>query len=302
MMAETKKHAITIFAMFVSCHLSGGITNALYTTFSDLCGSFEGFEHQSGVLDTIKEKWTQIKDGKSAAKMFGLISFAIVAVLSKIFGFDASKFDFKKYMSLGRPESKGSIVEHIIDDAIFFIEKGLIFFKTGSFKNLFIDEVIAKEYDEEFAFLVGHYQNVEIDSMESGAGISLTTYLARLEQCVSDTQKMAKGVHKHSERRFLTDRHSKLLKMCDVTRKIVLGKNARIKPFGIMLEGRSGVGKTNLKGLLIRLVTLCNPKHFSGDEKSICTMNGDDPYQTELTNSHQVIILDDMALTINISF
>lgn len=297
MMSDSAKQSIAIYTLFVSCHIEGGLSKTILDMLQAFFSAFADIEPQGGIIDSIKDRWTQVKESKSAGKMLALISFAVVAVFSKLFGYDSSKFDFEKYMSLGRPEPKGSVMEHIVDDALFFIDKGLVFFKTGSFQSLFIDEVIAKKYDEEFAFLLGNYQNVETDTMEPSCGISISTYLARLEQCAEDTAKMASHIGRHSERRFLTERQAKLIKMVDTTRKIVEGKNSRIKPYGIMLEGRSGVGKTTLKGMLIKLIMLANPMHFSGDKKSICTMNGDDPFQTELTNGHQVIVLDDMAQT-----
>jgi len=296
LLAETFEQQSLIFLTFISCHMKNGITSAIMDVVKKILSDLN-IEFQSGTFENIKEKWNMVRDSKAASKTLSLISFVVATIMSTVFGYDASKFNYTKYLSLSRPKSEGTILECIVDDCIFFLEKGLLFIKTGSFKALFVDDLVAKKYDEEFAFLSGNFQNVEIDMMQESCGISLNTYLSRLEQCVEDTKSMSNVISKHSERRFLTDRLVKLTRMLDTTRKMVQGRSSRMKPYGVMIDGRSGVGKTTFKSMLIRHIMLCNPAHFSGDKKSICTMNGDDPYQTELTNGNQVLVLDDLGQT-----
>lgn len=297
MSCTTISHQLHVFMLFVSSHMTHGLTSSIFDIVKRIINENTGIDFQAGFIDNIKDKWNMIKDSTSASKMFKLISVAVALIMSSIFGFKTDKFDMDKYLSLARPKREGSLVECIIDDALFFIDKGISFFRTRSVAGLFLDEIVAKKYDEEFAFLSGNYQNVEIDEMETACGISIQTYMVRLEQCVEDTKKMASLIPRHSERRFLTERLSKLIKMLDTTRKVVEGRHSRIKPFGVMLDGRSGVGKTTFKSMLIKLIMLTNPEHFTGEKQSICTMNGDDQYQTELTNAHQVVVLDDLGQT-----
>lgn len=286
---------------FISNNTDGGITGKISQLLEQVFA--RETEHQSGLLDgykTVKDAWTKIRNSTFIGRVVSLLTIAIPCMMSSMFGFKVKNFDFHKYMGLSKgklkTDAESSIIEMVMDNIIFFVDKGLSYF-TGGITNLLYDDDRMTKYDKEYSDLVAAYPNVENNTMFEATGDTMAKYLVRLNTNVKECDKMIGHIPKHGDRRFLVDRQVRMKRMIDETTKKIQGQGTRIKPFTIMLEGPSGGGKTNLKTMICRQVQLSNPGYFVDDPSATVTVNGDDQFDTEVDNSHDTIVYDDAGNT-----
>ena len=67
----------------------------------------------------------------------------------------------------------------------------------------------------------------------------------------------------------------------------------RVKPFGILVYGNSGVSKSTLVPILNQQICFAND--FRCDKDSVVYMNGEDSYQSEYRTHHVTFVFDDMS-------
>lgn len=117
-----------------------------------------------------------------------------------------------------------------------------------------------------------------------------------IEQCA-----IAHGVMKSLGRNcpmnmeILCQRIVKLNKMALDLSAIMHTKPIRVKPYGVLVAGGSGVNKSDIVTILNG--HLCAVNGFRCDENSVFHSNGDDKYQSEFRTSHVTFIFDDMCNT-----
>lgn len=69
----------------------------------------------------------------------------------------------------------------------------------------------------------------------------------------------------------------------------------RVKPFGLLIYGDTGVSKSTLVTIFNQQICFAN--NFKCDKNSVVYMNGDDAYQSEYRTFHVTFVFDDMANT-----
>jgi hypothetical protein len=297
----TTEQVVLTIVSFLSHSLENGIGVKLAEILAkSLCS--EHIEHQVGLVEaysSFKDTWSKVKNSSFVGRLMSLLSLIVPCVLSGLFGLQATNFDFNKYVGLskGKMPEKVSVMELVLDNIIFFIDKGFAFF-TGGVTNLLYDDARMTLYDAEYVKLVAYFPNVEMNTLEETIGMSLSKFLTSLHANKKECDAIIAAIPKHSDRRFLVDRQIKIQKMIDETTKKVIGHGTRIKPFCVMLEGPSSTGKTNLKTMISRQVQLSNPDYFRDDPAATVTVNGDDQFDTEVDNSHDTIIYDDAGNTV----
>lgn len=181
------------------------------------------------------------------------------------------------------------ILEKSITFAQLFMTKLLMVVSTGKFESFFETEA-KNAYDSEFSFLKS--QKVLID-LGRGNEVDDVTYDRRLQECIDKTLSLINSCNK-TERSYYS---SKLAILRDIqsARTLDQKENIREKPYGILLYGDSGVGKSAIVNALVRYVLKVNNKDFS--PKAVITLNQEDKYQSEFRTHHKGVILDDICNT-----
>jgi hypothetical protein len=181
------------------------------------------------------------------------------------------------------------ILEKSISFAQLFMTKLMMVISTGKFESFFETEA-KNAYDSEFSFLKS--QKVLID-LGRGNEVDDVTYDRRLQECIDKTLSLINSCNK-TERSYYS---SKLAILRDIqsARTLDQKENIREKPYGILLYGDSGVGKSAIVNALVRYVLKVNNKDFS--PKAVITLNQEDKYQSEFRTHHKGVILDDICNT-----
>lgn len=165
----------------------------------------------------------------------------------------------------------------------------LIAVSTGSFDSIFESEA-KNQYDNEFTFLKS--QKVLID-LGRGNEIDDVTFDRRLQECIDKSLSLIASCNR-SERAYYSSRLA-ILRDIQSARTLDQKDSIREKPYGILLFGGSGVGKSAIANSVIRYVLKVNGKDFS--PRAIITLNQEDKFQSEFRTHHKGVILDDICNT-----
>jgi len=158
-----------------------------------------------------------------------------------------------------------------------------------SFEPFFLGEATSA-YDSEFAFLKS--QKVLID-LGRGNEVTDVTFDRRVAELIVTTERFINECAR-SERSFYSSRLVTLREI-QSARTLDQKESIREKPYGILLYGASGVGKSAMVNSLTSYVLKANGKDC--DPKSIITLNQQDKFQSEFRTHHKGVILDDLMNT-----
>lgn len=187
---------------------------------------------------------------------------------------------------LKRSTSVLEICDLVIAFVIKYTKSVYALYKSGDWEDFL--KRPNTEYDEEYAFLVAEETCQDIGRC---AKLDVETYDRRVFECIERTVTLLNGC-KSSERGYYTTRLNKL-KSIQVSRTLAKKENIRIKPYGILLYGESGVGKSAIVNALLRYVLQVNGKDYSPG--AIITLNQEDKFQSEFMTHHKGVILDDIC-------
>lgn len=145
-------------------------------------------------------------------------------------------------------------------------------------------------YDVEFTFLKSHQTLINLGR---GNEIDDVTYDRRVEECIQKTNSLLSSCSR-VERAYYSARLA-ILKDIQCARTLDKKDSIREKPYGILLFGGSGVGKSAIANSVIRYVLKVNGKDYS--PKAIITLNQEDKFQSEFRTHHTGVIMDDVCNT-----
>lgn len=190
---------------------------------------------------------------------------------------------------LRRKVSFFELLEKVAAFSKTFVGLCILSFRTGDILSFFQSERDSA-YDDEYTTLMQQKLHLEIGR---GADISGETFDRRVSELITKTTILLDNC-KSSERSYYSTRLNNL-KQVVAARALTKKDGIRKKPYGILLFGGSGVGKSAISNALIRYVLKVNDKDSS--PRAIITLNQDDKFQSEFQTHHSGVILDDICNT-----
>lgn len=257
----------------------------------------EKFDHFKKLLDN----WKQYKESDLAKNMANAMNIAVTL------GFfpDLAEADFKigdysviKTKVWDIQKDCVSFVEMGLKTLFFFIERGYAAWKFNDLNMLLYSEDKFRAMDEEYALLMS-----AMPLLETGKLAELKNY----NKCIEDefdfdrrVNKLYVGfVHmlkteKHPQTRMILN--NKILLLSKLRTQLIMAQKQsciREKPYGILIHGGSGVGKTAVNGILLKILSKANG--FSSSKESMVTLNEADKYMSEYNACHTAVTLDDFC-------
>ncbi|APG78555.1 hypothetical protein 1 [Wenzhou picorna-like virus 9] len=143
-------------------------------------------------------------------------------------------------------------------------------------------------FEQEFTFLVAHYP-----ILDSGRSLMCPqAYDRRLDDILMLISEKLIATSSNGERAVLM-RQMQEIKNLQTKRTLAKRGHRRITPYGILLYGRSGTGKSSIANVAIR--TLLASNGYDATDESVVTLNESDKYQSEFRTHHTGVIFDDLS-------
>lgn len=171
-----------------------------------------------------------------------------------------------------------------------FRESFTHFCKTGNYCDFFAKQDTT-EFEEEFTFLISQYPIIDAGRSE----LCPHEYDRRISEIQSTIYERMSAASSH-EKITLT-RQLQEIRSIESRRTLSKRGTMRMAPYGVLLYGGSGVGKSTIANIVVRTILAAN--QFDSSDNSIITLNEADKYQSEFRTHHTGVILDDLCQTVS---
>jgi hypothetical protein len=240
-------------------------------------------------LSFVEKYYTLIKGSDIASEAHYLVRMMISLGWIKKIDFRIKGYSFVATEPIREKVTTLHFFEKLSSFGKLVIEKVTLVFNSGNFTDFFASE-LKNEYDIEFAFLKSQKTCIDLGRK---AEVSEETYDRRLAECIDTTNSYLANC-KQSERAYYASRLN-VLKDLQTSRTLSKKDNIREKPYGVLLFGDSGVGKSAISNALTRYILQVNGRDYS--PRAIITLNQEDKFQSEFSTYHDGVIMDDIGNT-----
>lgn len=298
--AKDVQMKLCLVHQFLSAYFPYGAHQFVYNYFKQLFG-FEilsqsdlGFISQAGSFDDFTAVFNNYKDirhSEFAQKVVKFVTFLITTFFcerGEHIRFSWHGFDLFHATASKNNVSLVDFLEVCVETAILFCKKGVAYFHDRDFRCLFTDV----DYDSEFAFVVSRLPLLETGNIDL-IDCDEHEYFTRLDALIEKTNAILKRTKDSQLKNIFA---GKLLKLEQAKAQLILcqkNSNMRVKPFSLLLFGKSSVAKSKLCNLLCNFVLQVND--FAAARENITTMNSNDRFQTDYLPQHNAVIFDDLC-------
>ena len=293
--------ASSIFMLYLKTHYDESLVILAAEAFESV---FESeVEPQGGTPDwltTLREgmtNWRTATSNPVFKKISYLISICISLGLCDAAQFEwrVGKFKVFSIPALERHMGAFDLIDAAIETVVYFVEGGYAAFTTGSFTPLLYSDQQAREFDEEFSFLVSNLEHVKTGNLRSFANIDEHTYDQRLSSAITLADSLYRSANGSWEKKIFYDRMMQLRRIKTTFDAIRVQGGLRVAPFTVNFYGKSGVGKSSLSAISMVYGLLANG--FSAEDEMLATLNESDKFMSTYRSFVNGIFIDDIGNT-----
>lgn len=269
------------------------LVGSIWLTCREFISSYEfsipDWRKYCPTLGNVEDIVMAVKDSEILSEFITLVQILVtLGVLRKV-NVNYKGMAIISALGLNRATSLTELLTQFYKLLKLLSEKIALVVSTKNLMALFQTEA-KSAYDQEYSFLISQATRLEIGR---ACEVDIETYDRRIFECIEKTVTYLNGC-KQGERSFYAARLTKL-KELQTARVLAKKENIRIKPYGVLLFGDSGVGKSAIVNALIRYILQVNKKDHSPG--AIVTLNQEDKFQSEFMTHHKGVILDDICNT-----
>jgi hypothetical protein len=260
---------------------------------------FSGFNVNTMSMPSIDEIFI-VTEAPLMKKIHRVLCFCITYSVFQKAGID---IDLSQYMRMDKDFQKSNFkyvdfVHSIVDILKYIYERGYDVYQSGQFTRIFsgpecIDKYIKKiEVLENMHFTCG---NPEVYEEIYGKPFVESTFLAEMDDVIEKAENLLN--HASHEDRYHLNRMRNLLNRLKIIRADTLtrrnARKDREAPYGILIFGDSGIGKTHIKNTIFFHFAKVNGLEAKSE---FChTLNPGAKYWDNFNTSQHTIIMDDIA-------
>lgn len=245
-------------------------------------------------LENLYSQYSKVKNSKLAEKFLKVFNHTVAHCIYHKLGieFDSTKFALIEEKKL-RPsmKDKGTFLEACADMIMFLLKQGRQFMITGDIEAFFISEDSIGQWYTTARRLV---KDFEFLNNPDAVGLKIHDYLRTLRKTIEDGKRILKiakfGSYEHKivssmtlELESLENRY-----LCTVA-----ALSMRRQPFGVVLFGDPGIGKSSLTDIIANFHAL--RMQLSTDRDYIFFHNSEEEYMTNFKSYQHTVVLDDVA-------
>lgn len=252
-----------------------------------------GWEEWSG--RDVLLKWDLFKTNTIFKKVSYLISAAMSLTVCTTKKVEWSPFGLQLIsLEAAKEQLKAvDVIDALVKTFVWMCEVGWRCFETRSIAPILYSDVRVQEYNEECDYVLAKAESALAGNIED-----LGNYEARLNSVYKKTCTMKAAKNDGPTSLWLQKRYSELVAIMEKLAAKRKNTDIRFNPFGVSLNGGTGVGKTTLGKLTMTqsLATMgfCNDDGVVDDSR-IITMDMFDKYQSTWTTDILGVFMDDIG-------
>lgn len=199
-------------------------------------------------------------------------------------------------------DSSTSMFEAVANAVLFLLERGYAAIKSGDISLLFYDTDNMKDLDKEYTHLVSAAPLVLHDKLEEYVCDKpfkgQQDYQLRLTELIIQYNKLRdiEGRNIKKNKFFYDTVMARIMKLKSIEVQIlehIRQSCVKEKPFGVLITGPSGIGKSWICTYLYKVI--CADNGIVCTDKHVVTINDVDQFDSEYEAHHTVVIMDDIA-------
>lgn len=237
----------------------------------------------------IEKYWTLFKESEVFAELYQLLRMLItLGFLKKI---DISYKGISLFVSdpLRDKVTFIDVMEKIVSFGKLLVSKVYLVYESRNI-DMFFQTEARNAYDDEFTFIKSQKTRIDLGRQ---ADVDNDSYDRRVHECIEKTLSFL-NTCKTGERSYYSTRLATLREI-QTSRVLSKKEGIRVKPYGVLLYGTSGVGKSAIANALTRYILQINGYDYS--PRAVTSLNMEDKYQSEFATHHKGVIFDDICNT-----
>jgi len=259
-----------------------------WSRLSSIAASFHLFTSSIECPD-IGKYWLLFKESEIFIELYHILRMLITLGFMKKVNFSYQGFSVFVSEPLRQTVTIPEVLEKMALFGKLLVSRVLLVFETGDIQ-LFFQSEAKSAYDDEFTFIKSQKPRIDIGR---AAEVDDESYDRRVHECIEATISLLNAC-KTGERAYYSSRLA-LLRDIQTSRTLSKKEGIRVKPYGVLLYGGSGVGKSAIANALTRFVLQSNGFDYS--PRAVTSLNMEDKYQSEFATHHKGVIFDDICNT-----
>lgn len=189
-------------------------------------------------------------------------------------------------------------IEMVFETSIYFVENAYHAFSTGDWTVFLYSDRKLAEMDKRYMYFVSTLPLLEankIDKMLNSAEYGITdehSFILQLEKLMTAYSDMM-VVEKGPVRSVLQSKYIALSKVRSAVVAAQRESAVRMAPYAVLIYGGSSIAKTSMDVSIHKVLAHANG--FPCGKDTVCTLNGNDKYQSEYCAHHIGVRLDDLC-------
>lgn len=233
--------------------------------------------------------WSLFKESEVFSELYYILQMLITLGFLRKIDISFKNMSFFVSEPLRQKITVVQLFEKVCSFGKLLLSKIRLVIATGDFETFFQSEV-KNEYDNEYTFIKSQKTRVDLGRK---AEVDDETYDRRVHECIETTLSFL-NTCKANERVYYSSRLA-ILRDIQTSRTLSKKEGIREKPYGMLLFGGSGVGKSAIANSLTRFVLQSNGFDYS--PRAVTSLNMEDKFQSEFATHHQGVIFDDICNT-----
>lgn len=284
---------IHILNLYLGIYFDGSIVEGFIKLF-EVCTS-KIMSCQSTGLNVFKSlltNWQAIKESEAARQLYHFISTVLATGLCKVNHIDiqVKGLEVFRVMATKKVANLVDLIQVVIETTVFFYERGCAYLNSNNLWDLIYSDNQLVVFEKEFAFIISN-EPYAVAGEWSEMNMSSMDYFSLMEKVTADILGMIR-VSTGAEKSNLASKLIMLERTKVRVKRANVAPTMRMKPFGLVLFGGTGVGKSSVLPYIIHYLNKVNG--FESSRDRVITLNPAEKYQSEYKCNTNVVILDDI--------
>lgn len=302
--AQSATQAASILLLFIKNYTTGSVSLQIIQYIREIC-DFDVLNPQSSEeepewlknLKDLRTNWHTASNNKAFKKVSDLLSMSAALGLCDLANlqFDINGIRIFSIAAYKKHITAPDLFGAAFDTFVFFVEGGWKCICQGSLKPFTFSGDEAAEFEQAYFEMLDLAPFMKAGNLLTKKNVTENDFDFRLNKLIDQADTLYQMSEGTWEKKVLFDRLSQLRKIRAEFISVRVDGKLRQAPFATYIEGPSGVGKSSVSAILMRIVLMSNG--FDASDERLITLNEADKYMSTYRSHINGIFIDDLGNT-----